>query len=373
MHFTRREFLAHSSMLLGACAVGYPLPSLATSIDDHIPHLVVGSDNKVCAINLKTSMEMIVEIPFRVHACIQHTLKPNRFMSIEKWGTSASEVDFLNPSVTKMLQSPSGTQYSGHGFFSANGDAVFLTVADYNSGKGYLTGYDTRDYKQISHDQITVGSLHDCYHQADGTLLVISDGLKFLRDMSDLSSQRLEPGAIIRMDLNNNHIIDRYEISDTDQALGHLKVTKQGNIFVLSTPTGDNKSRKGNIYFLKAGEKKLSKVSLPDNVYQGLKGEFLSIAIDEKRNVAAITNPHGRIVVLIDALKGEYIQHIRSTLFSNVAYDPVSNKFILGGKKIVSLDASDYSVAPYHVPNLHIPLPNVKSPGMLNGAHSLVV
>ncbi len=373
MRFTRREFLAQTSILLGACAIGYPLPSFATSIDDHVPHLVVGADNKVCAINLKTSIEMTVEIPFRVHACLQNPLKLNRFLSIEKWGAHASEVDFSNLSITKMLQSPPGTQYSGHGFFSAKGDAAFLTVADYNSGKGYLTGYDTRDYKQISHDQITVGSLHDCYHQEDGTLLVISDGLKFLQDMSELSSQRLEPGAIIRMNLSNNHIMDRYDISDADQALGHLKVTKQGNIFVLSTPTGDNKSRKGNIYFMKAGEKKLSKVALPMDVYQGLKGEFLSIALDEERHVAAVTNPHGRTVVLIDTLKGEYIQHIKGTAFTNVAYDPVGKKFILGGKKIATLDALDFSIAQYHVPNLHIPLPHVKFPGMLNGAHSLVV
>ncbi len=374
MRFTRRDFLTYSGIALSSAAMGFPFEALADTADQRAPRLIVGTDKKICSINLKTCEETAIEVSLKAHSYLQHPRDPDRFWTIEKWKRMAAEVDFKTNSVLHFLESPENTLFAGHGFLSPDGDILYAAIGDYNTGKGYLLAYDTHTRKLISREQITPGGLHDCHIQPDGTLLVASAGLKFARNPSQKDLLRVELSALLRVNLQTQSVIERHSILDDDQALGHFTMTKQGAIIAISTPTGEDKTPSGNIYFLETGGKDLRKVALPDELNHALKGEILSVAIDEANHVAAITNPHGNTLILIDSEKGKYIRHITEAYCSNASYDPIRKKFIVGGKNIVAVDGSDFSLKPFEVSHMHAPRADGKRKGMLyNGSHSIVV
>lgn len=374
MNINRRKFLTYSGLLLGTGIFGgYSFESLADLARAGAANLIVGTDKKVCSINLKTLEETTLDISFRAHSFLQHPQHANRFWTIEKWGRFAAEIDLSSKSVLFQLKSPKNTQFGGHGFFSPKGDVLFITVVDFTTGQGYLAGYDVTHYKLITKVQITAGTLHDCHVQQDGTIIAASSGLKMVKYTKATSGPRIEPASVVRFNLHNNTVIDKYEIADSGQSISHLTATNDGSIFALSVQTENSKSQSGNIYFLKSGGKNLNEVELPELVKQALIGEMLSIAIDEANQTAVITNPTGHTLVFVDTVTGKYLTHLTGQSFSNVSFDQIQKRFVAGGMSMAAIDAREKVINPLHIKNPHVADKKSKHSGLLNGSHSFIV
>jgi len=365
MRTSRREFLVGLSLLSAAGLTGsFPVIARAAEIPDN-RYLMVGSGTSICAINLKNRQVHSVPVGFLGHGFVQNPLRPERVWAIEKWGRAAVEIDFKKGEVSQRMTCPETAAYFGHGFFAPEGNVLYIVQTDLLTGLGHLIGYDNGTFAQVRDYQVTPGALHDCHLLPDQTFLVVSHGstMTIGPNKEHKYQPMLENSSLMRFDPRTNKVVDKKSIEDKDQILAHFAVTQNGSLIAIGLPRPETDptlptdplnpgnvdlKHGGAVYFGGLDEPGLRRVVLPDDVKVKLRGEVLSIAVDEAAHLAAVTNPASKTVLFIDLTNGIYIGQIGADAYG-ISYDPVMKEYLCSGGKISGIPDNRKDVSPFPV------------------------
>lgn len=332
MAVTRRAFLAGCTALLAMPLCGIPRLSAAAKVGRK---LIAGSEKSVCAIDLDTRQVAQVSVTFKPHGYAQNPRQPAHIWAFEKWGRGAAEIDFASGAVAQTFISPEDTQFFGHGLFSRDGKICFAVREDLTTGLGHCIGFDTTTYQEVMDIQATPGGLHECHLLDDDTFLVASNGAPVIFKNGVMQpTPMVERSSLVHVDPGAGKVLDKKFIADDDQIIGHFVLSRAGAIIALSSQRRSAAVPHGAIYFGHLNQPALRRVVLPEALEAKLQGEMLSIAVDEARNLALVTNPGGSRVLFIDSQSGAYLGALENKI-NGVVFDEALAGFIGSGKELV--------------------------------------
>lgn len=344
--FTRRHFLAGCIALLGLPLFSAPRWAFAA---DARRQLIAGVGKSVCAVDLQSRQVAQVGVDFKPHGYAQNPGAPAQIWAFEKWGRGAAVIDFADGAVTKAFTSPENTQYFGHGLFSRDGKTCFAVREDLTTGLGHCIGFDPVTYQERFDIQATPGGLHECHLLEDDSFLVASNGAPvFFKDGILLDTPMVERSSLVHVDPVAGKVIDKKFIADDDQIIGHFAMSRTGAIIALSSQRRSAQVRHGAIYFGHVAQPTLRRVELPEPLAAKLVGEMLSIAIDETRNLALVTNPGGSSVLFIDSRNGTFLGALDNKIYG-VVFDAALEGFIGSGQGLVLIKSQQEKVLPQPV------------------------
>lgn len=331
--------------------------------------LIVGSGKGAALANLTTNEIQKIDLNFAPHSFVQHPHHPKRFIGIEKWGTGGAEIDFETGKITQ-IDSLSQTQFYGHGFYHESKGCFFITRVDVYDGSGHLTGFDKETFEKKHDYRVTAGGLHDCHQMSDGSYLVACSGIRTRAFLPPIhNGEKIATSSLVQVDVNGDgKILNEMKIKDEDQVLGHFAVTQKNQILALSGPSytaGIDKP--GKLYYSPDGKQDLEEVVLPDDVLKNIKGEMLSVALNKRESRAAVTNPLGKTILLIDMNKGKFIKATGET-WRGVAFDPLSDQFVGTNPGIETIGSDFADLSEVIFKKQHGEVSDIE----LSGAHSLL-
>jgi hypothetical protein len=346
MQHSRRDFLKYVLALTATSVQLDPMSAFAAA-NANKNVLMFGSKNRVFMADLAKQSIHSLFIGFTGHGFLQHPKNPSRFLVLEKWGSHGVDINFETGKAIR-INSGKDFLFYGHGIFVEELKAVFTSRVSISSGKGYLTGYDPETYKIKYHYQAAPGGLHDCHRLADNTFMIASMGLRADYLGNPLHSTRIEKSALVNIDLiHGGKILRTMPADNPDAAMAHFTVTKTGKLMALSVPAADAKDQRGYVFISSDGKKPLRQMAWGEQLDAKISGEILSIALNEDHSRAAVTNPNGKVVVLIDMNEEKVIKHLDVEL-KGISYDPEQKKYIGTDKQMVLIDENfnDMTVFP---------------------------
>jgi hypothetical protein len=337
MKHTRRDFM---KFILALTAAGFvPVEAIAGAITED-KYLILGTKNKGMLVNLTKQTFKEVEIGFKVHSYISHPKSPLRFIAIDKWDAHAAHVDFETGTVTP-IHIEENMPCFGHGAYVEEKNAFFISCVSKETGKGYLTGYDVDTLKPIYEYQVAPTVLHDCHWLPDKTMIIASSGVKPEDYTTPTHGVRIAPSSVRFVDiLGGGKIIRELSIYDPNVSIGHLGIAKGGQIFALTSLVPAARQRMpGQVYYSPDGVQPLRPLDWGLGLASKLKNEMLSIVFNSDHTRAAITNPEGEMVVLVDVITGKVLKALSSPI-RGIAFDSVSNQFIGNLNNLVAIDTN---------------------------------
>ncbi|MDX1921784.1 MAG: DUF1513 domain-containing protein [Alphaproteobacteria bacterium] len=313
-------------------------------------YLVVGSYTKAVRANLTQQTVKQLEIGFLAHSLLRHPKYPHRYLAMEKWGPNAAMVDFETGEVKKVLGGENQHFY-GHGRYVPEKNAFYVSRVSVETGKGYLAAYDPETYEAKDAIHVCMGGLHECRRMPDNTYAVTSSGVKADDYGDPRKGKRVEPSSLRFVDIvGSGKVVRDLSIQDDKQVIGHFEITKHGQIIALSSPLsqflgGDlrtaSRNNAGYVYFSRDGKEPLKEMDWGHDLQMQIKGEILSIALNEDHTQAAVTNPLAGNVVLLDLEKQKVIKSVEAP-FRGIVWDPLSKGYIGSERHLVWI-APDFS------------------------------
>lgn len=332
MAINRRQFLLTSGAL-GATALGlYNFgPQLNPESLNPFSEKVMGAGQGLhqgkkiyflAALNLKYNQERDLKIDelrksngalaglshyplsFLAHGLSFHPTRTNIVSIFEKKGPNACELDFRT-GITRTITTDAKRFFYGHGaYIYDQGLKLLATETVLASGQGVIVVRDAQTLKIEGQFPSYGANPHDCTLIDGGAVLAVTNGGAPL-------GQNPKP-SVTYIDIKSEKLLDKFEIDDPKFNAGHLAISNQMDLAVVSAPRlGMSDMENGSISLLakdsSSKSKKLITLKEPKAIIDQLKSETLSLCIDDERGVLAATSPVGNIVTFWNIKTGDFI------------------------------------------------------------------
>lgn len=325
----------------------------------------------LAALNLSATKHSIHHIPmsFLAHGLVFNPLDRNKVCLFEKKGSGSCELNLITGE-SRIIETDPGLLFYGHGVYVADPSGpnqnykLFSTETTLSSGEGVIVIRDAKTLKIEGQFPSYGSNPHDCQLIENKTVLAITNGGAPL-------GQKPLP-SVTYIDVKTQKLLETFEIQDPRFNAGHLAVSKDKDLVVVSAPrSGLPDSDNGAISILSKSsgnpnERKLITLTEPKNIIDQLKSETLSLFIDEQRDLLAATSPVGGLVTFWHVKSGQFIASVNL---------PSPRGLILSKNKkffLVSCD-QDASLAFINADNLKL-VPNLTIPRAgFSGSHLYTV
>lgn len=370
MQLSRREFIRRTTVCASSALIAAAIPASVWALATPKSLLIVGNgkgrDGAAIVYCMQTQLMRSVPLGFTPHSFLQHPRQAKRVWTIEKWGRHAAEIDIEEGVVTRRIQTAEGAEFYGHGVFAPDGETLFITHVIKAAGNGHLLGFDSATGKQVADYPVTVAGLHDTQLLPDGTALVTSVGKRgYWNADAGAVSERLEPSALVHVDLKNGSISDKKTIDDEHQMLTHFTQVHGGGLLAVSTlgarPT--KAEHHGNIYAGSMQQPLLRRVDLPPEWEDKCQGEMLSAAASQNGKTALVTNPDGKVLLRVNPHTGKVVAAMNLEAKA-VSYDDLQHQFVI---------SSEGGMFDFAETSLGKQTPRRLNSSQFTGAHSLII
>lgn len=248
----------------------------------------------------------IPEIGFLGHGFTPRIDKPHVVLITEKHGQGCCEVDLLQGRILRRVKTVAGREFYGHSSFSPDGKLWYCTEADTGDGSyhGVLAVRDADSLELRDEAFPTHGvAPHDCILIDDGATLVITNGGGPLDHDNELP-------CVAYVDVKTGEKRRLLTFKDKRINAGHIAMTSRGELVCVSAPRegipSSDPAFLGAISFYDPARDTVT--TAEDPVRAKMKGETLSVAINEKTMIVGATNPAGNIVTFWDFLSGKLVK-----------------------------------------------------------------
>ncbi|KYG62378.1 hypothetical protein AZI86_16200 [Bdellovibrio bacteriovorus] len=301
---SRRKFLTISAVGVGTFALWrWVEPSLQEPID---AKFIIGDYDRrvdklgrVGLISAKAELLRSWTIPLKAHSVWQNKARPWQLMAIEKDGLLGAVIDVQNEHMhPRIVQSPEGTRFYGHGFFSADGSLIYITAQKKNR-EGVILVYDSISMQVLQQIDSHGYRPHDL--QVDlknpDQFLIVNAGTR--KNEANVSWISLATGKLER----------QIFLDKPGYAPGHIWQQPNGEIYFTGA---DNQKRTEdeNISFsvYRPGKEIMEVVSA--NWGLTLKGETLNAFVDEANHRIWLTLTISDRILVVDKSSFEVIKSI---------------------------------------------------------------
>jgi len=251
-------------------------------------------------VNLQQKSKTLVDLDFLAHGIIIDPNNKKRLVMFEKIGPSAAEVDLETHTVSRKISTTKDKQFYGHGAFSKAGDTLFCTETYLSSHKGIVAIRDGKTFDSLGEFPTYGENPHECQLIDDGDTLVVTNAGSEIVDKS-------QP-CVTYIDVQTQKLIERVTLTNQQLNTGHIGIGKDGSLIVASAPRKGLETTHTGGVSIRSGKKNMLSMTQPEMVINKMTGEALSVAIDEKHKIAAVTHPDGNLVTFWSVDKRELLK-----------------------------------------------------------------
>jgi hypothetical protein len=284
-----------------------------------------------------------ITLPFFPHSFTSHPSTPYRVIAFEKWGRHLAEIDLESLTVVRVTEAQPGRRFFGHGAHA--GDYFYATQMDDKHGKGLVSVMDAASHKVV-HEFETHGVFpHDCQLTDSHTLQVMNSRSTNSRDA--VSGNR---SSLVWLDTVSGECCKQIFIETPEFGYAHFARSVDGYTALA-----------GSYDSPKADSRPLLSVIRPDDSISSLiisgttlRGEVLSLYLNETDHLMAATLPVSSQVQIWNYRSGELIHQIKIPEPRGLSYSAVLDGILLSSastKSILSIDRTFISppkiVAPH--------------------------
>lgn len=321
--YSRREFLKSSSASLIALAgvsspLLVPFSAMAESgVADSVSKgrellLMCDTDHaqpqmgsyapipgRVCAFDVKSGDEMVIETPFYGHTVNQNAVHLEQVASIQKWGTLGAILNIKSKSIINFIHAVDSRMFFGHCLFSADGKTLVCTEANIDEKDGLLVLRSVPDMKIIG-QMSSYGKLpHECHSFNGGKTIVTAN-----------CHTEAGFGNVAWVDFQSGKLLKKVTFDKQNFAPSHMDMSHDGWFCFGGRQYNkdpERKDAKDLISFISpSGEVFIPKI--PDDISKRSSGEALSISFVGKTGLVAITIPESNLLLMINYKKQTLVE-----------------------------------------------------------------
>ena len=242
----------------------------------------------LAVVNLQKRDKQRVDMDFLAHGIIIDPNNKKRLVVFEKFGPGATEIDLNNHTVSKNIAPSKNKYFDGHGAFNQSGDYLYCTETNLNNHKGTIVVRDGRNFKALGEFSTYGENPHDCRLVDDGATLVVTNA-------GSTSNTSTGP-SVTYIDVPTQELKERVTLTNEQLNTGHIDIAKNGSLVVASAPReGLDKTNPGGVS-IRSGNQTMLSMTEPEIVIDQMTGEALSVIVDNKLNIAAVTHPDSNMV-----------------------------------------------------------------------------
>lgn len=240
----------------------------------------------------------LCSIGFLGHGLTVDPRDETRAAVFEKKGPGAAIVDLARVEKLREIPTPENRHFYGHGAYSKDGSLLYATESYLDRDfEGALVVRDSDTLKELGTVPTFGTAPHDCI-LIDGKVMLVANGGGPLNGG--------DPACLTWVDIESEKLLERVDVPLPRFNAGHVARNDAGDVALVSAP------REG----LPAAAPKLGAVSLklhdgplctmtkPKDTVAKMKGETLSVLIDEARDRVLATHPDGHMLTVWSLSKG---------------------------------------------------------------------
>ena len=242
----------------------------------------------LAAINMQQKENNLVDLNFLAHGVIIDPKDKKRIIALENNGPGAAEIDLNTHTLSTTIKTNKDKLFSGHGAFSKSGDTLFCTETFISNHKGIIAVRDASSLEIIEEISTYGENPHECKLIDDGATLVITN-------TGSESAANSQP-SVTYIDIQSQKLIERVILTNEQLNTGHIDIAEDGSLVVASAPRkGQEEFHTGGVS-IRSGKQPMISMTEPKVVINKMTGEALSVIVDNKRNIAAVTHPDANMV-----------------------------------------------------------------------------
>ncbi len=308
----------------------------------------------LAVINLQQKENNLVDMNFLAHGIIIDPNDKKRLLVFEKAGPGAAEIDLNDHTVTADIKTDKERYFNGHGAFDSTGDTFFCTETYLDNHKGIIAIRDGSSFKVLGEFSSYGLNPHECQLIDNGATLVVTNAGS---DSDDNSAP-----SVTYIDVQSQKLIERVTLTNLQLNTGHIGIAKDGSLIVASAPReGLEKTHTGGVS-IRSGNQSMLSMTSPEAVINQMTGEALSVAVDNKHNIAAVTHPDGNMVTFWSVDKRALIKAISVP-------EPRGVTLSLDEKSFIISYGINTSVVLVSTKNLTASTDSIMQPTYISGSH----
>lgn len=277
--------------------------------------------------------ERVLEIglPFLPHAFVADPIVPHRVVTFEKWGRYLAEIDLNAMVVLRVTQTRPGVRFFGHGAHS--GQYIYATQMDDNRGRGLVAVMEAGNHKHVQEIETQGVFPHDCQWVPDSHTLVVVNS----RTVRVANKNSKNFSSLVWLNVETGQCQKQIFIETREFGYAHFVRSAEGTM--LLSGSYDTK--------LTGSQPLLSTIHADGSVRafdlsdHSLRGEALSLYLNETDNLVLATFPRSSLIQVWNYATGEFIRQIKVGEPRGLAYSTEKNKLLVSSAQTSGFLALD--------------------------------
>lgn len=303
-------------------------------------------------INYSARTRRLIDLDFFAHGLALNPSLPGHIALFEKKGRGACEIDLISRRVVRTINTVKERLFYGHGTYSTDGSLLYCTES-YKSGlDGVIAVRDAKNLQLLGTFPSYGKEPHECRLTHNGKTLVVTNGG---------GEKHSEPPNIAYIDIASEQLLNRLMLSNSKINTGHMALGAEEQLVVVSAPRpglavddlggvsmgkiDPSRHAAGQAnrepFVNKGRDGQLKSMQSPFQIIQKMKGEALSVAIQNKLQIAAVTHPDGNMVTFWSIPKQQLLKVIELTRPLGITLNREQSVFLIthGRTNLLEVDS----------------------------------
>ncbi|WP_036190731.1 DUF1513 domain-containing protein [Marinobacterium lacunae] len=311
MEINRRRLL----QLMAGAAVLTALPSRAQPAPILIASAADTTDGKHWLIVMDDlGVERLRHLlPERAHHVAAHPTRPWVAAVARRPGYYIDVVDYNNAQLVHRIEPQSGRHFYGHAIFTPDGNGLWATEMDMDSGEGRVTLRTLADPAKPLLDFSTAGiGPHELLLSPDGSTLVIANGGILTDGRDKLNIDSMQP-SLAYLDVASGALLEQRFLAPDDHQLSirHMDINANGEVIIALQYQGEATDDKPLVALHRRGEALLL-LRAPADINRQMAQYCGSARFDSSGRIAAVSAPRGNLITFWDVAENRFLTSLRT-------------------------------------------------------------
>lgn len=246
-------------------------------------------------------------LPFRGHGAAAHAVRGLLVMFPRRPGSKVLVSRADDPASRDIIDARPDRRFAGHGFFSPEGDRLYITEDNFEASRGVIGIYDVnRDFARLGEVSTAGIGPHQAILSGDGRIIAVCNGgirthPDFPRAKLNLATMR---PSLALIDRESGKLLTtaRLPAALHQLSIRHIDIASDGTM-ALGLQYEGPKADSVPLAFLYRGGA-LVPLSMTPDVRHALSQYVGSVAFDSEGKVVAVTSPVGSTVAFWNVADG---------------------------------------------------------------------
>ncbi|CAM3773812.1 DUF1513 domain-containing protein [Parendozoicomonas haliclonae] len=331
---TRRQFIS-GLLISGAAGAGGSLLS-GCGRTANTPLLSVARNRKgdysIRIFSGEVFQQFTLPIPARAHGISLHPLGQTAVCHDRRPGRRMYVVDLETRSLIHTLSAEDNRHFFGHGVFSPDGDWLYTTENNYESGHGVIGVYNTVTWKREAElSSHGVGCHQLCLHP-DGKTLVVANGGILTHPETPRKKLNLDTmfPSLSYVDRQTGELLEEQRFGHHQLSIRHLDVSPDGTVVFGAQYQGEKTDIHPLVGMHRRGES-VQAMNGSDEHWLSLGQYVASVACFPDNQTAVITSPRGNIVQFWDLASRSLLRRFPVRDVAGIAVTGVNSAIVSNG------------------------------------------